>query len=689
MDSTDSSGYYQPLVEPVPMEGFFNNIMAQQFSFVDEATYHMDNFREDYSCSGLVNGDLETVDPGFPDNLAPKLGDALRRDGIPDLAPYPPVTESLSVASSSNTSSLQHSATGMAPADCDEPNSTPKQAAENHQPASPDAPLSVSESAAIAPSNNTNGTARDLEKSQYDPTDSVNLDFFQPKAPAETCERETCQEPDFRSCPINTGGFSDFGTKGDYSHHLPSYPSPVRSTPFSTNTAGSEGAVPAADHQPETMKREAPLVPTSPTSPVSQGGPDPELQFSCAEEANAWRAFEVQVDYDPTIPRTPEAKRKIVTEMLKAMKSVEYAQDNEGMIRPFREQKQSPIRMEIVCWNILDSCISRHEHGPLLAIYDGKAKTTGQIPTFGERMEKIIECLWTQKTICKHLLDAYYLFTFVDDPVCARNRVVANKNLNKRKGEVMNAGKKALGHSRSNSKSTPAKRTSEAREGLCTPFSTPRKETPAMDNSTPTTINNTVRNMTLDSSPPVHSHGTQQMRFSSPAKHSTQENMAHPMHHGMFPMATHPQLINTPATGRAFGPNSMAASGFAGHCQPVFGFGRNQSPNAIHGLGQNLSMYNRGPYNREEMTEQFRQCVPAQFHPAMYCSPAALNPNYRAMGPAPHACANYQRPTPSSPARQQSRNAPSAEASYGHSRKRSQDESDATAYALSPQKKAR
>ncbi|PGH03496.1 hypothetical protein GX51_04071 [Blastomyces parvus] len=678
MDSTNSSGYYHPPVEPVPMEGFFNNMMAQQFSFVDEATYHMDDFREDYSSSGLVNGDLETVDPSFIDNLSPKLSDALRRDGLP------PAVESLS-ATSSNTSSLQHSATGMAPTNCDKPESTPKQAAENHQHAVSAALHSASDNAVIAPSKNANNTARDLEKSQYDPTDSVNLDFFQPKAPAEPCEREIYPEP----CPTDTGGFSAIGMRGDYSRHRPSYPSPFRSTPYSANTVGSESAATAADHLPETVKRESPLVPTSPTSPVSHAGLDPELQFSCVEEANAWRAFAVHVDYDPTIPRTPEAKRKIVTEMLKAMKSVEYAQDNEGMIRPFREQKHSPIRMEIVCWNILDSCVSRHENGPLLAIYDGKAKTTGQIPTFAERMDKIIECLWTQKTICKHLLDAYYLFTFVDDPVCARNRVVANKNLNKRKGEVMNAGKKALGHSRSNSKSTPAKRTSEGREGLCTPFSTPRKETPARDTSTPTTINNTVRNMTLDSSPPIHSHETQQMQFSSPAGHSTQESMAHPLHRGLYSMTTHPQLMHNPTTGRTFGPNPMVSSGFTTHGQPTLGFGRSQSTNAIHGLGQNLSLYNRGPYSREEVTEQFRQCPPAQFQPAMYYSPTAPNPNRRAMGPAPHPCVNYQHPTSPSPVRQQPHNASSAEASYGHSRKRSQDESDATDYVLSPQKKAR
>ena len=53
----------------------------------------------------------------------------------------------------------------------------------------------------------------------------------------------------------------------------------------------------------------------------------------------------------------------------------------------------------------------------------------------------------TRKTICKHLLDPYYLFQFIDDPVASQKRVVANKNLNKRKGHIMNAGKKIFGKS--------------------------------------------------------------------------------------------------------------------------------------------------------------------------------------------------------------------------------------------------
>ncbi|QSS63021.1 hypothetical protein I7I51_00077 [Histoplasma capsulatum] len=671
------------MVEPVPMEGFFNNIMEQHFSFVDEATYHMDNFREDFSSSGLTNSEPETIDPGFLENLGPKPVDALGSEAVPDFTPYPLAIESLSTTSPSTTPSLQHSATGMAPAEL---SSTPKESTGRHAQPLPAPPHSASGSAVNPlPKDNTN-TACDTKKAQYDPSDAVNLDFFQPKVAAESSECEKSQGTDFCGRPVDTGEISDFGIGGNYSHHQSSYPSPSQNAHFSAHMASGESVDTATGHQPE-MKCEDP-IPTSPMSSANQGRPDPELQFSCVEEANAWRAFEVQVDYDPTIPKTLEAKHKIVTEMLKAMKSIEYAEDNEGMIRPFREQKHSPIRMEIVCWNILDSCISRHENGPLLAIYDGKAKTTGQMPTFKDRMDKIIECLWTQKTICKHLLDAYYLFTFVDDPVSAKNRVVANKNLNKRKGEVMNAGKKALGHCRTDSKSTPAKRTSEDREGLCTPFSTPRRDSPTRDTSTPVNINTNVRNMTLNSSPLTHSQGTHQMGFSSPTEPSTQDNMAYPMHHNTFSMAAHPQLINTLATGRTFDLNPMISSGLTGYGQPAFGFARSQSTNTIHGLGQNTPLYNNGPYNREEITEQFRQQASTQLKPAIYNSPGP-NSNRRAMGPAPHPWITYQHATGPAPARYGSRNARSTEVSYGHGRKRSQDESDASDFVPSPQKKAR
>lgn len=50
----------------------------------------MDNFREDFSSSGLTNSEPETIDPSFLENLGPKPVDALGSEGtvsIPLLDP--------------------------------------------------------------------------------------------------------------------------------------------------------------------------------------------------------------------------------------------------------------------------------------------------------------------------------------------------------------------------------------------------------------------------------------------------------------------------------------------------------------------------------------------------------------------------------------------------------------------------
>ncbi|KAK2788817.1 hypothetical protein FQN53_003004 [Emmonsiellopsis sp. PD_33] len=502
-----------------------------------------------------------------------------------------------------------------------------------------------------SPQQNPTSPVFPQEDTQYTSSGAVNLDFFQLDAIPSNPDREMKQKSEFRSRSATTGAVSDAATSQNHAHRH-TYPPPT-ATPISLYHE-----LPSTLHRPvEVQEQDA-------TPSMGHDEPDPELHFSSLEEANTWRAFETQVEYDSTIPRTMEEKKKIVAEMLKAMKSIKYAEDNEGMIRPFREQKHNPIRMEI------DACIGRHENGPLLAIYDAKCKNTGLIPTFKERMESIVDCLWTQKTICKHLLDPFYTYTFVDDPVGAKNRVVANKNLNKRKGEVMNAGKQALGHSRSNSKSTPAKRESDVGDGLCTPFSTPRRELPTKS-STPSTINANVQNMTLNSSPLVQPHS---VGFSSPAMTSTPDRGSNYNDSGNFPVAMHNQLLNS-SSSHFFGPGPMANRGMLGNPS---GFVRSQSTNAIQGLGQN-NQFN--PYSREDIAGQFGQYLPHQTEQSSYRSPPTTASRRRTIGPNPHPWATASMASISSPAHRNS------ELAYGHSRKRSQDESDGSEYFPSPQKK--
>ncbi|KAI3065989.1 hypothetical protein CBS147343_7457 [Aspergillus niger] len=147
--------------------------------------------------------------------------------------------------------------------------------------------------------------------------------------------------------------------------------------------------------------------------------------YASVEEARAARPVQDGVREDTTLPTNDLQKQAIVRALTKAMFSTQNAEDNPGMIKPFKEGKYSAERVECVCWEILDCVITRQISGSLLAVHGLKKKITSDLMTFAEH--------------------APYMHQFVDDPQAAYKRVIANKTLNKRKGEVMNAGKQVLG----------------------------------------------------------------------------------------------------------------------------------------------------------------------------------------------------------------------------------------------------
>ncbi len=177
---------------------------------------------------------------------------------------------------------------------------------------------------------------------------------------------------------------------------------------------------------------------------------DDELIFSSFHEATSWRSrtrsVNPQSSADPTIPRTLKQKKAAVKLVFKAYKSTALATDNPGMLKAFQEQKHDNRQVETICWSLVEGCIDRCDRGPLLNAYEpDKAKNNPSIRTFAHRLDAIVASLSHQKTICKHLLDAPYLNRFVDDPIGSKQRVESNRKLNKKKGGVMNVGKKALG----------------------------------------------------------------------------------------------------------------------------------------------------------------------------------------------------------------------------------------------------
>ncbi|KAI9930541.1 hypothetical protein MW887_011295 [Aspergillus wentii] len=270
--------------------------------------------------------------------------------------------------------------------------------------------------------------------------------------------------------------------------------------------------------QPEPQEPQEPPVSKAGVSPIKfptfaqlmdpdRYNVDTGTRFSSVHEANAASRNNEPPPYDPTIPETVKQHRAFVKTLCNAMKSIEYAEDNPGMIKPFADGKYPDQRIETVCWNLLDLCISRHTCGPLLAIFGIKSKQSGDLATFAQRVTKVIECL---ATICKHLLDPVYIYQFLDDPVAAQKRVIANKTLNKRKGAVMNAGKQALGDSgRPKSAASNTKSISiqdhlleQPVVGPATSYSTPIKNTDSQERAlTPDGLPRTIGSIRLNSSP--------------------------------------------------------------------------------------------------------------------------------------------------------------------------------------------
>ena len=172
---------------------------------------------------------------------------------------------------------------------------------------------------------------------------------------------------------------------------------------------------------------------------------DSETLFTSLQESVHWRSQQVvenKPEYDETIPRDLHKKRACVKLLFKAWKSTASATDNPGMKKPFEEERHDNARVECLCWVLLEALIRRSELGPLLEAYDpAKSKDNPAINSFAVRFDEVVISLREQKTICKHLLDAPYVNTFVDDPVRARNRVASNRDLNQKKGHTMSLGK--------------------------------------------------------------------------------------------------------------------------------------------------------------------------------------------------------------------------------------------------------
>ena len=179
-----------------------------------------------------------------------------------------------------------------------------------------------------------------------------------------------------------------------------------------------------------------------------QPNPDDITIFDDFRDAAKWRETQSAIENppsDPSLPSTAVQIRSCVKLLFKAFKSTNSAVDNRAMIDPFLKEKHDNRRAEALCWDVLHAVIKYAETGPLLAAYaPDKVSKTSNLRTFAERFNAVVGVLASYKTICKHLFDAPYINTFVDDPIHCANRVESNKRLNAAKGKCMAAGKKIL-----------------------------------------------------------------------------------------------------------------------------------------------------------------------------------------------------------------------------------------------------
>lgn len=118
---------------------------------------------------------------------------------------------------------------------------------------------------------------------------------------------------------------------------------------------------------------------------------DTNTIFATADEANYFQ--QEDISDDDTLPESHQQQRAVVKALFNAIKSTEHAQDNPGMVKPFLEGKYPDCRIERLCWTIMHTCAIRHISGSLLAPYEMKRRQTMEMPSYAERMAKIIECL--------------------------------------------------------------------------------------------------------------------------------------------------------------------------------------------------------------------------------------------------------------------------------------------------------
>jgi hypothetical protein len=264
-------------------------------------------------------------------------------------------------------------------------------------------------------------------------------------------------------------------------------------------------------------------------------------------------------------------------------------------------------------------------------------------------------------------------------------RVLANKTLNKRKGEVMNAGKQVLGHARSTSRTNiPSKSDPEDPFALGSPFSTPQREGIAAN------VTNFNGSSALDSglwSSSPYIPGMHVMGVGSPAMSSTSENLTRSLKRGNFPASTYERAVNTPTPTRFHRPSSGIGGlhGTANAQCSLFEQGNlaRNSMNAVQGLENTLPNIN--PIDRANLAQQYQAVYAAGANSGLSHPPPGMVKNHQMTA---HSVYPQLTSSITPPLLTTSETSRLPGAAAGHYRKRSRHNSEGSEYLPPSEKRA-
>ncbi|KAL4868655.1 hypothetical protein BDV12DRAFT_197005 [Aspergillus spectabilis] len=145
---------------------------------------------------------------------------------------------------------------------------------------------------------------------------------------------------------------------------------------------------------------------------------------------------------DDTIPQTDEEKCAVIKAMRDHILDGHLNEDGPTSLKRLRTNKlYTPKYVEMVCWQILEDMIKRHQQGFLT---DQGRSPKNEFVSFASRLAAVLQMFAKHKNICKTVLTEPYRWRFIDDPFETEKGTNSNKKNNDSKAVKLNFANECL-----------------------------------------------------------------------------------------------------------------------------------------------------------------------------------------------------------------------------------------------------